>query len=41
MLEKLNEVLNQAYANCTGLMLLVIDLPESYENAIVDTQVVN
>ena len=29
-----------SYADCTGFMLLRIDLPDSYENAIVDTQVV-
>ena len=37
MMAKLNEILNDAYANCTGLMLLKIDLPDSYEQAIVDT----
>ena len=36
----LNEALLVAHANCTGLMLLKIDLPDSYENAIEDTQVV-
>jgi hypothetical protein len=41
MMTKLNETLNLAYADCTGFMLLVIELPDSYENAIVDTQVVN
>ena len=35
-LEKaLNEKLLDAYANCTGFMLLTIDLPDSYEDAIV------
>jgi hypothetical protein len=29
-----------AYANVTGFMLLKIDLPDSYEAAIVDTQIV-
>ena len=37
----LNEKLNEAYANCTGFMLLKIDLPDSYEEAIVDTQLVH
>jgi hypothetical protein len=41
MMSRLNSVLNDAYANCTGFMLLRIDLPDSYEQAIVDTQVVN
>ena len=36
----LNESLYKAYAECTGLMLLKIDLPDSYESAIEDTQVV-
>lgn len=36
----LNEKLYVAYANCTGLMLLKIDLPDTYESAIEDTQVV-
>ncbi|CDW85393.1 UNKNOWN [Stylonychia lemnae] len=41
-LEKaLNVKLQEAFANCTGLMLLKIDLPDSYEDAIVDTQLVN
>lgn len=33
----LNEKLVAAYANCTGFMLLKIDLPDSYEDAIVET----
>ena len=33
----LNESLYSAYAECTGLMLLKIDLPDSYEGAIEDT----
>ena len=37
---KLRERLLKAHANCTGLMLLKIDLPDVYESAIVDTQVV-
>lgn len=36
-----DERLKLAHASCTGLMLLKIDLPDSYENAIVDTQIVN
>jgi len=37
-LEKaLNEKLQEAYANCTGFMLLKIDLPDSFEEAIVET----
>jgi hypothetical protein len=31
MMARLNSVLNDAYANCTGFMLLRIDLPDSYE----------
>jgi len=41
MRKSLDEMLQQAYARCTGFMMLRIDLPDSYENAIVDTQVVN
>lgn len=37
----LNQKLQEAYADCTGFMLLKIDLPDSYEDAIVDTQLVN
>ncbi len=37
----LNAKLNEAYADCTGFMLLKIDLPDSYEGAIVDTQLVH
>jgi len=37
MLEKLNEQLNLAYADCVGFMFLRIDLPDTYENAIVET----
>jgi len=37
---ELRKQLRKAYANCTGLMLLKIDLPDVYEEAIVDTQVV-
>jgi hypothetical protein len=40
MLKKLNERLKVAHANCTGFMFLKIDLPDTYEEAIVDTQVV-
>jgi len=31
MMTKLNRVLNDGFANCTGFMLLRIDLPDSYE----------
>ena len=37
MMRKLNERLQIAYANCTGFMFLKIDLPDIYEEAIVDT----
>jgi len=37
---ELRKKLRQAHANCTAIMLLQIDLPDVYENAIVDTQVV-
>lgn len=33
--------LSKAYAKVTGFMLLKIDLPNPYENAIVQTQVTN
>lgn len=33
--------LYQAYANVTGFMLLKIDLPDTYEGAIVETEVTN
>ena len=36
----LRQALMQAHANCTGLMLLKIDLPDVYEESIIDTQVV-
>jgi hypothetical protein len=36
----LRRALMQAHANCTGLMLLKIDLPDIYEESIIDTQVV-
>ena len=39
MQEKLNEELQNAYATCEGLQLLRIDLPKSYEDSIVSTQV--
>jgi hypothetical protein len=35
MMSKLNENLNGAFADCVGFMFLRIDLPDSYENAIV------
>ena len=37
---ELNNRLFEAHANCTGLMLLQIDLPPAYEGAIEETQVV-
>jgi hypothetical protein len=40
MKKRLNERLSLAFANCTGFMFLKIDLPNTYEEAIVDTQVV-
>lgn len=39
--ESLKIKLFQAHANVTGFMILKIDLPDSYEEAIVDTQIVN
>jgi hypothetical protein len=41
MLESLNNSLQTAYADCTGFMMLKIDLPDTYEDSIVETQVVN
>lgn len=38
--KELQRALLLAHANCTGLMLLKIDMPDVYEGAIVDTQVV-
>lgn len=35
----LNKSLKDAYATCTGVQMLLIGLPDSYENSIVDTQV--
>ncbi len=40
MEEMLAFKLQEAYANCTGVMLLRIDLPDNFESAIEDTQVV-
>jgi hypothetical protein len=37
----LNDRLKSAFATCTGFMLLKIDLPDSYEEAIVETQLVH
>jgi len=37
MKQNLNAQLNAAYADCVGFMLLKIELPEKYENAIVQT----
>lgn len=39
MLHELNKELNKAYATCENLQLLNIELPESFENSIVVTQV--
>ena len=36
-----NKDLRMAFSSCAGFMFLKIDLPNSYEQAIVDTQVVN
>ncbi len=35
--EAVRKALLEAHANCTGLMLLKIDMPDIYEDAIVDT----
>jgi hypothetical protein len=35
--EALDLKLKDAYATCTGVMILRIDLPDSYESAIEDT----
>ena len=37
----LNASLNLAFAECTGLALIKITLPDVYEDAIVATEVVN
>jgi len=39
MHKELNEQLKAAHATCVYLQLLKIELPESYENSIVETQV--
>eukprot|EP00811_Abedinium_folium_P002104 NODE_11929_length_1257_cov_3.430973.p1 GENE.NODE_11929_length_1257_cov_3.430973~~NODE_11929_length_1257_cov_3.430973.p1 ORF type:complete len:379 (+),score=119.71 NODE_11929_length_1257_cov_3.430973:2-1138(+) len=39
MLDQVNKSLQHSYAYCTGLQLLNIDLPDSYEQSIVTTQV--
>jgi len=39
MHEELNRELQKAHANCVDLQLLRIELPGSYENSIVETQV--
>jgi hypothetical protein len=39
ILAKLNATLVQTYARVTGFQMLVIDLPASYEESIVQTQV--
>ena len=41
MKESLDKSLKEAYANCSNFQILRIDLPDSYEEAIVDTQIVN
>jgi hypothetical protein len=41
MNELLVKDLYEAYANVTGFMLLKIDLPDTYEGAIVETEVTN
>lgn len=40
MEKSLRAALLKAHANCTGLMLLKIDMPDVYEGAIENTQVV-
>lgn len=39
MTEKLNEELTTAYATCEGIQIIRVDLPKSYEDSIVSTQV--
>ena len=39
MHQELNHQLKSAHANCVYLQLLKIDLPDTYENSIVETQV--
>ena len=39
ILIKLNQTLIQTYARVTGFQMLLIDLPASYEESIVSTQV--
>lgn len=41
MKARLNASLNSVYADCTAFQFLSIDLPDSYENAIVLTQIEN
>jgi regulator of protease activity HflC (stomatin/prohibitin superfamily) len=41
MKERLNLALNQAFAECVSFQFINIDLPDSYENAIVLTQIEN
>ena len=41
MKQELITQLNDAHSNVSGFMLLKIDLPDTYENAIVKTQVTN
>ena len=39
ILDKLNSTLSRTHARVTGFQMLVIDLPETYEASIVQTQV--
>lgn len=41
MKSRLNSSLNEVFADCTAFQFLSIDLPDSYENAIVLTQIEN
>merc|ERR1712217_348656 len=39
MFRRVNNALKQSYATCTGLQIMIVELPETYENSIVLTQV--
>lgn len=39
MQKQLDEELKKAHARCINLQLLNVELPDQYENSIVDTQV--
>jgi hypothetical protein len=39
MRQRLDDELSKAYARCVYLQMLVVELPDSYENSIVMTQV--